>query len=521
MRIKYPLLPIVACATVAFGTAAGSLPWPGGFVLCLHAAAWGAMGGALVVGWWARRHLFVVVIVWLCSLLHFFLAPSAPSVTLVVIDCWRADMLSQEDTPNLYKLAESSWNFSEARATSSWTRSSMPSLLSGRPPVEHGLYRVSPPDKIQKNVALAAEIFRDGGWYTAAFLEQAQLAPAFGYARGYQHFDFHAGMGPALTGQVLRWHRFFRLIPRFVQIHLIDIHGPYTVGKRWLPKGTPKTTLKLAPSKAWRETIQQVRSGEITPSPEDWAALRGHYRGELRQLDMQLGKLWEAWEADGTLENGWLVITGDHGEQFGEHGQIEHLGTPYDVLLRVPLLIRPPGGAAARSTLPVSLMDVLPTLLHGVGLAVPPEVYGRDLLGPVAQRESLPERLAFAEEYAGRTHHAAVWWNGYKLLRGRQTLLYNLTDDPQELQNLAETHPEKRAELEGLLAGYFRAAAEGRPIATVDWAAEARSGAVWSPEERPHGGTGEAANPDASTMKALEALGYLDGIEEEEGGEEE
>ena len=513
MMIKAPYLAIVVGITIATGAALRALPWPGAWVLVLHAATWGAFGGALIVGWWARRQLLVVFVFWLCSLAHLFWAPSAPSVTLVVIDCWRADMLNEEDTPNLYTLAQSSWNFTQARATSSWTRSSMPSLLSGRPPVEHGLYRVSPPDKIRKDVRLAAEIFRDGGWYTAAFLEQAQLAPAFGYARGYRHYDFHAGMAAALRASLLQWHRIFRLIPRFMQVHLIDIHGPYTVGKRWLPKGTPTTALKLAPSKAWRQTIQKVRSGEITPTAEDWAAMRGSYRGELRQLDAQLGALWRTWEADGTLDSGWLVITGDHGEQFGEHGEIEHLGTPYDTLLRVPLIIRPPGGAAATRTEAVSLMDVLPTLLEGVGLPVPVEVYGRSL-GPVRQRENQPERPAFAEEYAGKVHHAAVWWKGYKLLRGRQTRLYNLMDDPQELQNLADVQPEVRAELEGVLAGYFRAAADGRLITDVDWAAEARSGAVWSQQELP----GEAASPDAGTMKALEALGYMDG--EEEGGEE-
>ncbi|HNC95582.1 MAG TPA: sulfatase-like hydrolase/transferase [Myxococcota bacterium] len=510
MRVNRPYLSVVMGTTIAAGVALRELPWPGGWVLVLHAAIWGALAGALVVAWWARRQFFVVFLVWIGSLLHFFLAPSAPSVTLVVIDCWRADLLNPEDTPNLLRLSESAWNFEQARATSSWTRSSMPSLLSGRPPVEHGLYRVSPPDKIRPNVRLAAEIFRESGWYTAAFLEQAQLAAAFGYARGYRHFDFHAGMAPALGSSLLRWHRIFRLIPRFVQVHLIDIHGPYTVGKRWLPKGTPKTALKLAPSKVWRQTIQQVRSGEITPTAEDWEALRNHQRGELRQLDAQLGAWWKTWEADGTLDNGWLVVTGDHGEQFGEHGQIEHLGTPYDVLLRVPLIIRPPGGGATRSERSVSLMDVLPTLLHGVGLPVPAEVYGQDL-GPVSQRETMPERPYFAEEHAGKVHHAAVWWGGYKLIRGRHTFLYNLVDDPKEEQNLAESLPEKRAELEGVLAGYFRAAAEGRPIAEVDWAAEARSGAVWTPQEL----TTEAANPDAGTMKALEALGYLDGLEEE------
>ncbi|HND30295.1 MAG TPA: hypothetical protein PLA94_09860, partial [Myxococcota bacterium] len=130
MRVNRPYLSVVMGTTIAAGVALRELPWPGGWVLVLHAAIWGALAGALVVAWWARRQFFVVFLVWIGSLLHFFLAPSAPSVTLVVIDCWRADLLNPEDTPNLLRLSESAWNFEQARATSSWTRSSMPSLLS-------------------------------------------------------------------------------------------------------------------------------------------------------------------------------------------------------------------------------------------------------------------------------------------------------------------------------------------------------------------------------------------------------
>lgn len=494
-----------AIAAVVAAQVYGDVPWPAGWILFVHAAIAGAWVGALLVGWWARRLLRWASAVLGVGLLHFVLAPSAPSVTVVVIDCMRADLLNPEDAPNLESLAASSWRFTQARAASSWTRSSMPALMSGRPPVEHGLYRVNPPDRIRENVTLLAQSFQQAGWYTAAFLEQAQLAPAFGYKRGFDRYRFHAGHGPELTRKALVWHAFFRHVPRYVQLHYLDIHGPYTPEARWRPAGLPKTKLKLQPSKPWRATIKGIRAGRILPTADDWAVMRGRYQGEMRELDDVLRWLWQVWGWDGTLENGWLVVTADHGEQFGEHGAIEHQGPPWDAVIRVPLLIRPPGGQAATIDAPVSLMDVLPTLLTGVGLPVAPEVYGQDL-APLLSGGG-QEQPGFAEEHTRKTHHAAVWWQGYKLMRGDQTLLFDLRSDPHELSNLAESHPAERQRLEGVLAAYFQAQAEGRPVATVDWEAAATSGAVWSQGVVQT----EAATPSSETMEALEMLGYMDG----------
>lgn len=543
------LAPLRLLLLMAAGAIAGAwaaldmgIPWPLGRVAVAHMALAGLAAGsvagaalALAGGSEGRRQRLGQIRAALAGagllcgggLLHFLFAPSAPSVTLIVIDCMRADLLNPEDAPGIDALAARGWRFTQARAASSWTRSSMPALMSGRPPAEHGLYRVNPPDRIRKEIVLLPQPFRRAGWATAAFLTQPQLAPAFGYARGFGTYRFAVGEGPKIVAAALRWHALFRHVPRYLQLHFVDIHGPYTARKKSLPAGTPGTELKLWPSEDWRKTIQGVRQGKIQATEQDFAAMHGRYRGEMRELDAALRPLWEAWAGDGTLENGWLVVTADHGEQFGEHGAIEHLGPPREAVIRVPLLVLPPAGqaipgqgAGRTADAPVSLMDVAPTLWAASGLPIPAGVYGRDLQ-PLIRGEvdaaAWAERPQFAEEFAGKVHHAAVWSAGWKLIRGPQTLLFDLSADPGEARDLSADRPDQRARLEGMLSAYFDAA-QRQAVAGVDWAQAAASGQVWPGTRLPDApAQGAAVSPE--TMRALEALGYLDGADDPGAGD--
>lgn len=481
-------------------------PWAVAWMLGPLFAGLGAWLGAALVAWWAPqpfwRWSLGVGALWLA----FFLIPPAPAVVVVVVDCMRADLLDAKITPGLTKIAERSWRFTQAHAASSWTRSSMPSLMSGRPPIEHGLYRLEPPDKIQSDVKLVAEYFQDQGWATAAFFEQAQLAPAFGYKRGFDSYAYHAGSGEEITFKAIVWNLMYRHVPRYLQLHYLDIHGPYSPQRKWLPKNVPKTALDLHPAKRWRATIKAIRMGEIVPTDADWAAMKIRYTAEMRQLDHSLSWLGWALGWNGGWDKNWVVVTGDHGEQFGEHGAIEHQGAPWESVIRVPLLIHAPAGDAVEITAPVSLMDVLPTLLKGVGFPVAKEIFGRDL-APLAVQGHIEDRPMFAEEYTRKIHHVAVGWQGWKLMRGAEPRLFNLQTDPGETQNLIDQAPEQRARLEGVLAAYFAAQAAHQPVASVDWERAAQSGAVWHPQEIP----GLAAQPSAATLRALEALGYMDG----------
>ena len=356
-----------------------------------------------------------------------------------------------------------------------------------------------------------SELFSAGGWMTAAFAEQAQLDPAFGFARGFDLYRFHAGTAPRLNAAFLTWNRLFRTVPRFVLLHYIDAHGPYSPSPKFVPKNTTGSTIPTS-GKRWRTTIHRYRSGKLELQEKDFTWLATLYGAAVRELDVRLNKVYRALEADGTLDVGWIVVTADHGERFGEHGDLEHVGPPDEVITSVPLVIRPPGGQEGLVvTDPVQHVDLAPTMLRWAGLEPHPDMPGRDLAGAM-NGEPLAPAPSFAEEWYGADHRAAVRDRTWKLLCYPECKLFELATDPGETTDVAAAHPEIAARLEGLLAAYFEAGDARRPIAQVDWAAAATSGKRWVPTAGP---ASDAADVSDGTMEALEALGYLD----EEGEE--
>lgn len=508
-----------AVAAGAAFAAWSSVPLAGAPVVA-DVATLGALAGGLLALIVARlrrralpwRTLLATIVLTIAAAAHFTLAPTAPAIVVMVVDCLRADHLTAERMPNTWKLAGEGARFTQARSQSSWTRSSMPSLLSGRYPVEHGLYRTRPrPDRIHADIPMLAELFSDGGWMTAAFAEQAQLDPAFGYARGFDRYRFHAGTAPKLNAAFLSWNRLFRTVPRFVLLHYIDAHGPYTPGPKFRPENTTGSTVPVT-GKRWRTTIHRYRTGKLLLTEPDFQWFATLYRAAVRELDVRMARVYRELAADGTLDVGWIVVTADHGERFGEHGDLEHVGPPDEVITSVPLVIRPPGGDTARVVDDrVQHVDLAPTMLRWAGLEPPAEMPGRDL-APALRGEALTPAPSFAEEWYGADHRAAVRDGNWKLLCYPECKLFDLATDPAETTDLSAEHPDERARLESMLAAYFAAGEARKPIAGIDWAAAGAAGTRWVPQAGPASDDAEVSD---GTMEALEALGYLD----EEGEE--
>jgi arylsulfatase A-like enzyme len=207
------------------------------------------------------------------------------------------------------------------------------------------------------------------------------------------------------------------------------------------------------------------------------------YDAEIRGVDRHLRGLFDALEADDFLDHSLVLITSDHGEEFGEHGGLLHGAKLYDELMRVPLLVvgeRIPRGA--RGSRLISAVDLVPSILDHVGVARSSSLVGRPFLGPAAL-----ERVAAVLAQYGRRLYA-VRTERWKLIQddaGRFEL-YDLVADPGEESNVAPQYGAVRARLAGVIARFRESQAR---VA----------------------GTAPAVVLDAEETEKLRSLGYLGG----------
>jgi len=444
---------------------------------------------------------------------HLLLAPPAPAAVVIVVDCLGSDRFTPALMPRTHAVTDSAWRFADARAQSSWTRSAVPSLLTGAYPVQHGIYRLQPePDRLADGVETLAQVFDRAGWATAAFIDQAQLDPAFGLSAGYHRYNFRDGAAPALQAKFWRWHRFFRHVPRLAYLHYLDIHKPYLPDASYLPAELPPTSLSLDADTDWAGLMRAINSGDRPLTDGDWRYLEMLHEAEIRQLDDALGSLLERLLADGTLDNAWLVITSDHGEAFGEHDFFTHGGLPYEELLRIPLVIRPPGGLAAPAVIdaPIQHIDIAPTLLASLSLPPLSSASGRDFTAEMrgeADTSALASAPSFAEFFAHDAHTLGVREGSWKYLReGSRERLFDLSGDPGEHRDLAGERPEQLTHMRNLAAHFLATGRAGGSLSDVDWATAAARAQPWPEITAP----GLAAQPEAESMEALRALGYIE-----------
>jgi arylsulfatase A-like enzyme/cytochrome c-type biogenesis protein CcmH/NrfG len=395
-------------------------------------------------------------------------APAArPNVLLVTIDTLRADRLgcygrAEASTPTLDALAARGARFPTAVAHVPLTGPSHASLLTGRNPPGHGV-RDNGGYVLPAQVKTAAEEFKAAGFRTAAFVSGFPLDRRFGFARGFDVYDDHLPKGSdtrrapylerfadATTDAALR-----HLAatpgsePFFLWLHYYDPHAPYE------PPGE----------------LAQRFHGEAA------------YDGEIAFVDQQLARLFAALRLERTV----VLVTADHGESLGEHGEGTHGLFVYDATLRVPWIMAGPG--IAPGALPATVargIDVLPTLLDYAGLGVRPGLEGRSLR-PAAEGRPMADAPAYVESLYPEREFGWAALHGWrtatlKFIEAPRPELYDLQSDPAEATNAFAENLAQVDEIRGKLA-----------------AAIARTGAS------------ATAEVDPETAQRLAALGYLGG----------
>ncbi len=430
---------------------------------------------------WPRGRLVLAVAVFFCLGINAAALGSRalsrrsladlPSVVLISIDTIRADRLGcygydLDTTPCLDSLATAAVRFADVVVPMSHTLPAHASLLSGLEPGSHGVLMNGwdlPPGTVT-----LAEVLKNRGYLTAAFVGSVVLDRARGLARGFDLYDDALGAESSRLAQDVRtaaqeWlekngHQKF-----FLFIHFWDPHSPYD-------PPAPLDTMFQRPLAAAPPVPQDSRFGhanlrESLPGlaePELPAAIRREiaaYDGEVRYVDQEIGLLLDALQRPGLWDETLVIVTGDHGEGLGERGWWGH-ELFFEEHILVPLLIKPAGkpitGRVVDRT--VGLIDLAPTILEVLNLAPREPCDGQSLRAllqgppppasppravflerrhyPAVMRQQSPERWGLGKEYAVRA-------GGWKLIHKEleEDELYHLVTDPRELHDLVAAEP--------------------------------------------------------------------------------
>lgn len=301
---------------------------------------------------------------------------------VVIVDTLRRDKVGFHGgegglTPNLDALAREGLVCDDAWSHAPWTLPATASLYSGLLPQRHGAggdlssgFRA-----VREDAPLVAEQFRDAGWRTGLVANVDFLGPTFGLARGFEHVD---ALGSAdnhaprdarrTTDDALRFVRESGDEPFLLVVHYFDAHAEYEPPQPWRARfADPRDAQASAIPMGSRAQVVARRFQGAPLDPDHLARMEKLYDGEVAYVDDEIGRLWRSLP-EATRANCTLVVTSDHGEEFGEHGDWEHGHAHHAEVLQVPLFLRGPGIPAGREDALVGHVDVARTLLARFGL---------------------------------------------------------------------------------------------------------------------------------------------------------
>lgn len=384
------------------------------------------------------------------------------SVLLITVDTLRADRLgcygaTRVQTPAMDALAREGVRFASAMAQVPITLPSHAVILSGTYPMTNGV-RDFTSNGLPPNIELISQAMKRHGYTTAAFVSAFVLNRTWGFNRGFDLYDDHFGSrqfattdpgnierrGGKTIDRVLNWLQSppaqAETKPFFVWLHLYDPHSPYD------------------PPEPFRSEYR----GRL-------------YDGEVAYVDSQLARLFTFLKRRGLYNRMWVVLTSDHGESLGEHGEQEHGFFIYQSTLHVPMIFKPPHGIAPPAVLTsaVETIDIAPTLLDLLDIqdAIRLQFQGTSLAGPVLGKSPEVQQAVYAESYYA--FHSFGWSplrslvaENLQFIQAPQRELYDLREDPNQTHNLAPRQHARATALDQRLTALETRFTAAHPVST-------------------------------------------------------
>jgi tetratricopeptide (TPR) repeat protein len=345
-------------------------------------------------------------------------APVSGPIVLLSVDALRADRLPVYGypalrTPAIDALARDGVVFDRAYAHA-------PQTL--RLPSETGV-RDNVADAVKPDERLLAEILEDRGYATAGIVSSYSLRPSTGIAQGFAFFDGKMSeAGPGEPGSGLSR----------------DGAESVAIAEAWLDKaGTERAFLFL-----------HLHEPHAPYSPPPHFAAFEPYDGEIAYVDELVGRFVKYLKAHQLYDQSTIILTADHGEGLGDHGETGHGLLTYEEALRIPLIIKAAAGEGAgrRVNAVVQHVDIVPTVLDLAKAPLPDRLTGRSLKPLLEGATEFPNRTVYAESLFAAYRFG---WSGmrtvtdgrYRLVRAEQDELYDLVSDPGEERDIAADRP--------------------------------------------------------------------------------
>lgn len=407
---------------------------------------------------------------------------NGPNVIIITIDALRSDYVSaygqrRGETEHIDRFASRAMRFEHFYTASTYTPQSMMSMLTSTTPLVHGCDGAH---AVSDSLPTLAEILRDHGYYTAGFVNNANLGPELGFGRGFDVYRVYGGRGVTW----LRWtpveslYSFFAshnpLVPLgnpqdekmaedviaalarcrakrpyFLWAHFLDPHAPLTPPRSYMPV----EVYDSAPCREFRARVWD--KVELYPFVEP-TIITTQYRAEVHYVDDVVGRVLDYLYEAGAFKDTVIIVSADHGEELFDHGWYGHGHQVYEETALIPFLMYVPNLPPSRVERAASLLDVAPTLLTYVGVAPPPGMEGIDLMS-IPEGEAGPFRhFVTVGEQEG--------FNPQGLRTGRYTYitdtlsgeehLFRAASDPSQREDVGAREPEALAEMRRLLAAY-------------------------------------------------------------------
>ena len=405
-------------------------------------------------------------------------------IILITIDSLRYDHVGfsgyeRDTTPFIDELATNSCVFENAFSNACATRQSFPAILTSSYTSMYGGY-----ERMSKERTLISEILKQGGYKTAGFHSNLFMSAAFGYDRGFDVFydsktnpplsaklkqtvkenlnqdgalynflsslvntaERQAGINTGsayvsadnITDKSLEWVKTVSDTdsPRFLWTHYMDVHHPYVPPEEYQLEFRDEPIGERRSIQLRRKMLEEPES--ITDDELD--DIINLYDAEIRFTDDEIRRLVEytkkAWGED-TI----VLITSDHGEEFLEHGQFSHHSTFHDEVIHVPLVIDTGNETGKTYDQMVGLIDISPTVVDYAGMDIPENFHGNSIKQLIEsngwqKKEIIGEKCVNGQKLVKIMYRDEKW--KYIEEEG-DGMLYNLDEDPQEVDEIWET----------------------------------------------------------------------------------